>query len=76
MNILYANIDVQSRRLIYEFPMYGIKRIEKLQSHCVNMNFSDKVDTTEIFNKSHIKEGNLQLITIKYFRMHMLYQFQ
>ena len=37
-----ANIDVHSRRLIAEFPMYGIKCIEKLQSHCANMNFSDK----------------------------------
>ena len=41
-NILHANIDVHSRRLIAEFPKDGIKCIEKLQSHCANMNFDDK----------------------------------
>ena len=30
-NILHANIDVHIRRLISEFPKYGIKCIEKLQ---------------------------------------------
>ena len=29
-NLLHANIDVYSRRLIAEFPKYGIKCIEKL----------------------------------------------
>ena len=37
-NLLHSNIDVHSRRLIAEFPKYGIKCIEKLQSHCANMN--------------------------------------
>ena len=41
-NLLYANIDVHRRRLIDEFPKYGILCIEKLQSHCANMIFSDK----------------------------------
>ena len=41
-NIFHANIDVHSRRLIAEFPPYGIKCIGKLQSHCANMTFSDK----------------------------------
>ena len=41
-NILHANIDVHSRRLIAEFPVDGIKFIEKLQSHCSNMTFSYK----------------------------------
>ena len=41
-NILHANIDVNSRIFIAEFPKYGIKFIEKLQSHCENMTFSDK----------------------------------
>ena len=31
INILHANIDVQNRRLIAEFPKYGIKCNEKLQ---------------------------------------------
>ena len=30
-NLLHANIDVHSRRLIAEFPKYGIKLIEELQ---------------------------------------------
>ena len=41
-NLLHANSDVHSRRLIAEFPKYGIKCIENLQSHCANMTFSDK----------------------------------
>ena len=41
-NLLHANIDVHSRRLISELPKDGIKCIEKLQSHCANMTFSDK----------------------------------
>ena len=32
-NLLYSNIDVHSRRLTDEFPMDGIKCIEKLKSH-------------------------------------------
>ena len=58
-NLLHANIDVHSRRLIAEFPRDGIKCIEKLQSHCANMTFAEKVDMTGPFNKSHIKERNL-----------------
>ena len=41
-NLLNENIDVHSRRLIAEFPKDGIKCIDKLQSHCANMTFSDK----------------------------------
>ena len=41
-NLLHENIDVHSRRLIAEFPKDGIKCIDKLQSHCANMTFSDK----------------------------------
>ena len=41
-NLLHANIDVHSRRLIAEFPADVIKCIEGLQSHCANMTFSDK----------------------------------
>ena len=42
INLLHANIDVHSRRLIDEFPKDGIKCIEKLKSHCANMTFADK----------------------------------
>ena len=41
-NLFHANIDVHNRRLIAEFPKYGNKCFEKLQSHCANMTFSDK----------------------------------
>ena len=71
----HANIDVNRRRLIAELPKDGIKCIDKLQSHCANMTFADKVDMTGPFNKSHIKEGNMQPTTSRYFRMYMLYQF-
>ena len=59
-NILHANIDVHSRRLIAEFPADGIDCIEKFQSHCANMTFAEKSRYDRIFSKSHIKEGNMQ----------------
>ena len=45
-NILHANIDVHSRRLITGLSGDGKKRIEKLQQHCANTTFADKVDMT------------------------------
>ena len=59
-NLLYEHFDVHSRRFIADFPIDGIKCIEKLQSHCANMTFSEKVVSTGLFNMSHIKYGNLQ----------------
>ena len=47
MNILHANIDVHRRILISYFPRYGIKCIEKIQSHCANMTFAEKVGMRE-----------------------------
>ena len=43
-NLLHVNIDVHSIRLIVDFPIDGIKCIEKIQSHCANMTFPEKVD--------------------------------
>ena len=51
-NILHANIDVHSRRLIFEYPGDGIWCIKKLQSHCANMTFAEKVDMTG-FSANH-----------------------
>ena len=65
-NLLHAKIYAHSRRLIAEFPKDGIKCIDKFQSRCANMTFAEKVDMTGLFNKSHIKEGNMQSITLKY----------
>ena len=59
-NILHANIGVHSRRLINEFPGYGVKYIEKLQSHWANMTFAEKVGISGVLNNSHKKEGSLQ----------------
>ena len=42
MNLLHANIDVHSRRLIDELLGDGVKYTLKTQSHCANMTFSDK----------------------------------
>ena len=47
--ITQANIDIQSRRLITEFPGYGVKFIFKLQSHCANMTFPDRSIYNMIF---------------------------
>ena len=48
-NILHANIYVYSRILITEFPGDGEKYIVKLQSHCVNMTFYNKIRYDIIF---------------------------
>ena len=74
-NLLHANINVHSGILIAKLAIYGIKCIENLQSHCANMTFSEEVDMTGLFNRSHIKKKNMQLITLKYSRMHMLCKF-
>ena len=66
-NILHANIDVHSRRLIAEFPADGIKCIEKLQSHCANMTFSGKSRYNRIFQQVTHKGGGSAIIYIKIF---------
>ena len=53
MNLLHANIDVHSRRLISKLPVYGVKCTSKLQSNCANMTFSEKVDMI-VFPSSYI----------------------
>ena len=66
--ILHANIDVHSRRLIAEFPKYGIKCIEKLQSHCADMNFSDKSRYDRTFQQGTHKGGESEINYIKIFQ--------
>ena len=56
-NLLYTNIDVHSRRLIAEFPKDGTKCIDKLQSHCANMNFADKSRYDRTFQQVTHKGG-------------------
>ena len=38
-NILHANIDVHSRKVVSEFSGDGVKCIATLQSQCANINF-------------------------------------
>ena len=56
-NLLHANSDVHSRRLIAELPKDGIKCLENLQSHCANMTFADKSRYYRTFQKVTHKEG-------------------
>ena len=65
---LHANIDVHSRSLIYEFSKDGIKCIEKLQSHCANMTFSDKSRYDRIFQQVTHKGGEYAINYIKRFQ--------
>ena len=56
-NILHANIDVHSRRLISELQGDGVKFISKLQSHCANTKFSEKIRYDRLFQKVTHKGG-------------------
>ena len=56
-NLLHANMDVHSRRLIDEFPKDGIKCIEKMQSRCANMAFADKSRYNRNFQQVTHKGG-------------------
>ena len=67
-NLLYANIDVHSRRLISEFPKDGIKCLEKLQSHCANMTFADKSRHDKNFQQVTHKGGEYAINYIKRFQ--------
>ena len=66
--LLHANIDVHSRRLIAEFPKYGIKYIEKLQSYSANMNFSNKSRYDSNFQQVTHKGGESAINYIKRFQ--------
>ena len=65
---MHANIDVHSRRLIDEFPKDGIKCIEKFQSHCANMAFSDKTRYGRTFQQVTHKGGEYAINYIKMFQ--------
>ena len=42
-------MDVHSRRLISEFPVYGVKCISKVQSHFSNMTSYEKIRYDGLF---------------------------
>ena len=67
-NLLHANSCVQSRRLMAEFPEYGIKCIEKLQSRCANMTFADKSRYNRTFQQVTHKGGESAINYIKRFQ--------
>ena len=67
-NLLRANIDVHSRRLIAEFPKYRIKYIENLQSHCANMTFADKGRYDRTFQQVTHNGGGSAINYIKRFQ--------
>ena len=67
-NLLHENIDVYSRRLIAEFPMDGIKCIEKLQLHCANMTFAVKSRYDRTFEQVTHKGGETATNHIKRFQ--------
>ena len=76
-NLLHANSDVHSRRLIAEFAKDGIKCLEKLQSHCANMTFEEKSRYDRTFQEGlKINEGNQPSIILKGFKMHRHCKFQ
>ena len=64
---MHANIDVHSRILIAELPKDGIKCIEKLQSHCANVNFADKSRYDMTIQKVTHKGGESAINYIKIF---------
>ena len=67
-NLLHANSDVHSRRLIPEFPKEGIKCLEKLQSHCANMTFADKSRYDRTFQQVTHRGGESAINYIKIFQ--------
>ena len=67
-NILHANINVHIRRLMIEFPIDGIKCIEKLQSYCANIPFSDKSRYDRNFQQVIHKGGEYAMGYIKRFQ--------
>ena len=67
-NLFHANIDVHSRSLIVEFLKYGIKCIEKLQAHCANMTFADKIRYDRTFQRVTHKGGESTINYINRFQ--------
>ena len=66
-NLLFENNDVHRRRFIDEFPKDGAKCIEKLQSHCENMTFADKIRYDRTFQQVTHKGGESAINYIKRF---------
>ena len=65
---MLEKIDVHSRRLISGFSEDGVKGIEKIQSHCTNMNVSGKSRYARIFQQFTHKGEESSINCIKIFQ--------
>ena len=54
--------------MIAKLPLYGVKFISKLQSHCANIIFADKSRHDSIFQKVTHKGGESEMNYIKIFQ--------
>ena len=68
INLLLCTSILACKRLIAEFPKDGIKFIEKLQSCCANMTFSDKSRYERTFQQVTHKGGGSAINYIKRFQ--------
>ena len=67
-NILHANIDVHSRRLIAQLPGDRVKFISNIQSHYANMNFAYKSRHDRLFHQVTHKGGESEINYTKRFQ--------
>ena len=67
-NILHADIDIHIIRLYLWFLGDVLKCIAKLQSHCANMTFADKISYDRIFQGVTHKWGESAMNYIKIFQ--------
>ena len=56
-NLLHAYIDSHRKRLIYEYPMYGLQDIIRVQPQCANMSFSENSRYNRLFHQVVNKVG-------------------
>ena len=75
-NLFHTYIDIRIRRLVAEFPGDGVKSIAKIQSHCTNMNVSDKSRYDRIFQQFTHKGGESTMNCIIRLKMHRIFQFR
>ena len=75
-NLLNANIDVHSRRIISEFPVDGVKFISKVQYYFADMTFADKSRHPGLFQQVAHKGGESAMNISRYSIIHVLFLFQ
>ena len=71
-NLLHANTNFHSKRLISELPGDGLKCISKLQLHCANMTFSEKGRYDRLLQQVIHKGGDSEMSYIKRYKVHRL----